>query len=130
MNLTNAIDGAHDKLIKMPAKKQARLEAERDKHDVPNKFSALLTNLQVLAHFVDCVCADLLHSAEKLSKLKQCLLLSFLIRVVTVHDLCHRLTLARLGCNLCFFLFFLLILFDALNNVLQLLDNHSVFLPN
>lgn len=65
MDLADAVDCAHYQLVQVSTEEQIRLETESDKQDVPNEFTALLADLQLLAHLLNRTCCYLPYPIEE-----------------------------------------------------------------
>ena len=65
MDFADSVNGAHYELVNVPAEKQVYFEPQRDQNDVPDKFTALGADLQMVTHFLDCLSADFFHSVAK-----------------------------------------------------------------
>lgn len=125
----------------MAPEEQVRLETKRDKQDVPDELPALLADLQMLAHLLDRLGRDLLHSVEEQLEVIQRLFLDLALFM----DLSERLGLehgprrfcARLrvlsgawGNNFVGGNRLLLVPVVPRDDLLDLLDHHRVFLPD
>ena len=65
MDLANAIDSTHNKLVKMAAKEQIWLKSEGHEKNIPDEFAAFITDLEVLAHVLYRDRGDLLNAIEE-----------------------------------------------------------------
>ncbi len=75
MDLAYAINSAHDQLVNVSTKEQIDFEAKSDQNDIPNELATLYTDLQMIAHLLDSLSADFLHSTAKDFKGRECLFL-------------------------------------------------------
>ena len=79
MNLAHAIDCTHDQLVEVSSEKKIRLKTKCHEQDVPNELTALLADLQVLAHLLYRVCSDLLDPIKEHLELGESLFLCLLL---------------------------------------------------
>ena len=140
MILADAVNRAHDQLVQMSSEKKIRLEAKRHEQDVPDKFTALLTDHQVLAHLLDCVCSNLLDPVKEHLELGEslflCLLPGMFLGKSLLLLLLHLILLKRrhlLWLDLAFFVTLkaqLLFKVVVCDDALELLDHDCILLPD
>ena len=65
VDFADSVNGTHYELVNVPAEKQVYFEPQCDQNDIPDKFTALSADLQVVAHFLDSLRTDFLHSVAK-----------------------------------------------------------------
>ena len=82
MDLANAIDSTHNKLVKMAAKEQIWLKTKGHEKNIPDEFTAFITDLEVLAHVLYRDRGDLLYAIEESFQRVEC---SFLGHIAGVH---------------------------------------------
>ncbi len=126
VDLAHAINSAHDQLVNVSAKEQIDFEAKSYQNNVPDELATLYADLQMIAHLLDSLSADFLHSTAKDFKRRECLFLG-LFASMNISKCFHFLLILLL--HFCAICFVFLSLFVHGDNFLELVDDKCAFFP-
>ena len=126
MDLAYAINSAHNQLVNVSTKEQIDFEAESDQNDIPDELATLNTDLQMIAHLLNSLSADFLHSTAKDFKGRECLFL----RLFASMNICKCFDfLLILLLHLLAICFVFQRLFVHSDDFLKLVDDKCAFFP-